>query len=66
MNKFWDLLERSVIVQGVLTLMVTCVVCYLAVTGQEASQELWTLLGIAWGFYFGTKYQQSISKLHMR
>lgn len=61
MEKFWDLLAQSVLVQGLLTLGVTCVVCYLAVIGKETPKELWTLLGMAWGFYFGTKAQQSMN-----
>jgi len=61
MQKFWELLERSVIVQGLLTLGVTTVVCYLAIKGAEAPKDLWTLLGLAWGFYFGSKAQQTIS-----
>lgn len=62
-DKLLDLFATSVVVQGLLTLGVTAVVCYLAIQQIETPKELWTLLGLAWGFYFGTKAQQSINSL---
>lgn len=56
-----ELFAQSVIVQGVLTIGVTAVVCYLAIAGSTVPEELWTLLGLAWGFYFGTKAQMAVS-----
>jgi len=61
MQRFWDLMERSVIVQGLLTLGVTFFVCVLAVKQVAVEKEFWTLLGLAWGFYFGSKAQQQIT-----
>ena len=61
MSRFWDLLERSVIVQGILTLAVTGVVLYMAVAQLPVPVEVWTLAGLAWGFYFGTKAQQVLT-----
>jgi len=63
MQRFWDLMERSVIVQGLLTLGVTFFVCVLAVQQVPVEKEFWTLLGLAWGFYFGSKAQQQITFL---
>ena len=60
MERFWELLAESVIVQGVLTLGVTFFVCILAYRGVEIEKEFWTLLGLAWGFYFGSKSQIAI------
>jgi len=60
MQRFWDLLAQSVIVQGVLTVGVTFFVCVLAVKQLPVEKEFWTLLGLAWGFYFGSKAQQQV------
>jgi len=62
MKKFWELVQESVVVQGVLTVGVTALVCTMAYKGQPVPDNLWTLLGLAWGFYFGTKGQQAIIK----
>lgn len=62
MSKFWEMVKESVIVQGVLTVGVTSVVCVMAYKGQTVPDNLWTLLGLAWGFYFGTKGQQALAR----
>lgn len=61
MQRFWDLLAQSVIVQGILTVGVTFFVCVLAVKQLPVEKEFWTLLGLAWGFYFGSKAQQQVT-----
>lgn len=55
MNRFWDLLERSVIVQGTVTLGIVGTILYLYVTGQEVPSNLQHLTGLLLGFWFGTK-----------
>jgi Na+/H+ antiporter NhaC len=61
-DKFWELLKESVILQAVLALLFACAVCYLYVTGQEVPQELTSLLGIIIGFYFGSKVQGQVNE----
>jgi intracellular septation protein A len=61
MDKFWELLSESVIVQGILTLGMSAFICVLLYQKIEVPRELWTLLGLSWGFYFGSKSQQAIT-----
>ncbi len=55
MSRFWDLFAESVIVQALLTLIVVCSVVYMHIQGQEVSKEMWGLMSLIVGFYFGGK-----------
>jgi len=55
MRTFWDLLQESVIVQAVITLLVVGAVIYLSVTGQEVPELVSNITGLVVGFYFGSK-----------
>ena len=57
-DKFWDLLEKSVIVQGLIVVMVFGLIGYLLVTKQEVPEQLWWALSLVLGFFFGSKTQQ--------
>lgn len=64
-NKIVDLIQQSVIVQGVLTLGVVGTWLYLHVAGQPVPPELNQIVGLVVGFYFGGKavlQAQSIQK----
>lgn len=63
MDRFWDLLERSVIVQALLTLIFACVVCAMLLMGRPVAQEVWIAFGAILGFWFGTKSQAEASHL---
>lgn len=60
MKNFWVLLSESVIIQAILALITVGSVIYLLVIGKEVPKELWSLVGLILGFYFGTKSQQVI------
>lgn len=60
MDTFWKLLQESVIVQALITLVLVIAVCYLAVTNQPVPDLLSTSLMLVLGFYFGQKTQQQI------
>ncbi len=65
-NKLLDLIQQSVIVQGVLTLGVVGTWLYLHVAGQPVPPELNQIVGLVVGFYFGGKAvlgAQSIRKV---
>ncbi len=62
MSRFWDLVKESTIVQGLITLGVIGVTCYLWATGQQVPQELWTADGIILGFFFGAKATQIVRR----
>ena len=54
-SRFWDLLERSVLFQGALVLMLVGTYCYLVAVGQTAPEALLHLLQVIVGFFFGAK-----------
>lgn len=55
MQKFWELIEESVVFQGILLLLVFGTICYLVVTIQEVPKEMWGFAGVIVGFFFGGK-----------
>lgn len=68
MKKFWELLEESVIVQAFVTALLTLTICGLLGIPMivqivrpdqfivvDTPKELWALVGLVYGYYFGTK-----------
>lgn len=55
MEKFWDLFERSIIVQSTLTLIVISAYVYMLVRGTPVPTELSGLATLVLGFWFGSK-----------
>jgi len=62
MDKFWELLQESVIVQAAITLCLVVTTCYLVATGQAVPELLSTSLMLVLGFYFGSKVQRHIER----
>jgi len=62
MNRFWQLLKESIIVQGLVTLALVGTFCYLVATGRPVPDSLQGLLGLVVGFFFGAKVQQALAK----
>lgn len=60
MSKFWDLLERSVIVQSILPVGFGGAVVYLAIIGIPVPSLLEYLTILTISFWMGTKVQHSI------
>jgi hypothetical protein len=61
MDKFWQLMKESVIVQGLITLMVLGAWLYLVVSLVPIPPSLELIVGTVIGFYFGGKSQLAIS-----
>ena len=59
MKRFWDLLAESVIIQGLLTLGVLGLIAYLLIVRQEVPNELWAILSLIVGFFFGSKTRRA-------
>ena len=59
MKRFWDLLAESVIIQGLLTLGVLGLIAYLLIVRQEVPNELWAILSLIVGFFFGSKSRRA-------
>lgn len=63
MSKFWELLEESVLVSGVIALSCIGAVVYLSVTGQPIPDILVNISMVVVGFFFGGKVQQAQNTL---
>lgn len=61
MNRFWDLLAQSVIVQGLITVAFVGIVIYLVIVDRVIPPLIETTFGLVLGFWFGTKSQAAIS-----
>ena len=59
MSKFWELLEESVLVSGVIALSCIGAVVYLSVTGKPVPDILVNISMVVVGFFFGGKVQQA-------
>ena len=59
MDKFWKILEQSVIVSGLIALALVGTACYLALTGQPIPDYLGIALGTVVGFFFGAKVERT-------
>jgi hypothetical protein len=63
-SEFWRLLEESVIVQSVVTLVIISVIGYMVVAGQPMPKEFWAIAGSVIGFWFGSKAQMAERRGH--
>lgn len=61
MDKFWELLAKSTIFQGIITLLLLVTLCYLWATGQEVPDSLVQSSTLVLGFFFGAKAQQTVT-----
>jgi len=62
-NKFWDLLRESVIIQGTITLGIIGAVVYLAVTAQPIPEIVEKLSLLIVGYFMGAKPAAQINKV---
>ena len=58
MDKFWELMEQSVIVQGLVTLVFVVTACVIMAQGNAVPELLQAALMLILGWYFGSKTQQ--------
>ena len=59
MTNFWALVERSIIIQGLITLTLLGVIIYLTVSGQEVPETIQGAFLVVLGFYFGSKVEHA-------
>lgn len=57
MDKFWELMEKNVLVSSLLAAGLVGSVIYLAVTGQEIPEVIVGLAGTVVGYFFGAKVE---------
>lgn len=60
MDKFWDLLKSSVLVQAVITLVLLLTIVYMYIAGIEVPDTLTSAFMAVLGFYFGSKVQTTV------
>jgi len=63
MSKFWELLEESVLVSGIIALSCIGAVVYLSITGKPIPDILVNISMTVIGFFFGGKVQQAQSNI---
>ena len=57
MSTFWELFAQSLIIQGLLALMFSGVVCIMYINGMTVPAELVSLVSLILGYFFGAKNQ---------
>lgn len=62
MEKLWDLLGTSVLVQAAITLVLLITICYMYISGMEVPDTLNAAFMAILGFYFGSKVQNTIQR----
>ena len=62
MKKFWELLERSVIVQSALTLLLVSTCVYIWLCDRILPDQLSYMTTTVVGFWFGTKVQSEANR----
>lgn len=62
MTNFWELVERSVIIQGIITLCLIGTVIYLTVSQVEVPKLIEALTLLVVGFYFGSKVENATTR----
>jgi len=62
MDKFWDLLRESVIVQSTVTLALVITLCVMFSTGRPVPDLLAQITLLVIGFWFGSKTQLSLNR----
>lgn len=66
MNRFFDLLQQSVIVSGVLAVSVWGAIIYLAIAGQPIPDILYFGGAAIIGFFFGSKTGKESERIRAR
>ena len=59
---FWELFKQSIIMQAVLSTVITVTICCMYVAGREVPIELVSAWMLSLGFFFGTKIQSAIER----
>jgi len=59
MDKLLDLIRESVIIQGILTLGLVGAAIGMMLQGREVPRDLWSLVVLVVGFYFGSKVENA-------
>jgi len=58
-DKLLELIRESVIIQGILTLGLVGAAIGMMLQGREVPRDLWSLVVLVVGFYFGSKVENA-------
>jgi len=62
-DRFWDAMNKSIVVSSVLALLVCLAICYLAVAQKEVPEVLTLGFGTILGFFFGARSGQQTERI---
>lgn len=60
-DRFWDYLAQSIIVQALITVIVVLTLCYMFLAGRDVPESLIGMAMLILGFWFGTKSQKIVA-----
>lgn len=66
MDKFWELMEKNVLVSSLLAVGLVGTVVYLGITGRPIPEVIVGLCGTVVGYFFGAKVQQATNSAKAR
>lgn len=61
--KIRERLAKLIDIKSIVTILLTLVFCYLAITGMIAAQLFMTIFVVVIGFYFGTQAEKNKNKI---
>ena len=62
MEKIREIASKLLTVKSIVTLILTGVFAYLAVTGKVTADQFMTIFSVVIAFYFGTQYERKSSE----
>ena len=62
-ERFWDAMNKSIVVSSVLALLVCLAIVYLAIMGREVPEVLTLGFGTILGFFFGARSGQQTERI---
>ncbi len=64
MDRFWDALQNSTILQASISTILVLTICYLFIAGRPIPELLASLTTLVFGFWFGSKSQQQSARIN--
>jgi len=62
-ERFWDAMNKSIVVSSVLALCVLLTICYMAIAGMPIPEVLTLGFGTILGFFFGARSGQQTERI---
>lgn len=63
---FWELFRESVIIQGLIVLVLLVTISAMLIMGWNIPDQLWALVGVVVGYYFGSDRLRSMREAFLR